>query len=77
MASEEELANLQRLSNDYINEPPVRGIGNEGFLQRLMSRRDHLLGNDSRAPSLQKNTPRQTRFMFIKQRFALSKVMVD
>ena len=71
MASEEELANLQRLSNDFVNEAAVRRLGNEGFLRRLMNYRDHLLGNGSRARPLLKNTPKQTRSMFTKQRFAL------
>ena len=42
MASEEELANLQRLSNDYVSDPVVRTLENERLTRHLMYSRDHL-----------------------------------
>ena len=49
MASEEELADLQRLSESYVDDVPVRRVRAEGLSLCLMIYRDLWLGRGSRA----------------------------
>jgi hypothetical protein len=49
MASEEELANLQRLSNDAVFDLEVKRLGGKELIQRLIIYRDRLLGRANQA----------------------------